>query len=221
MASPTFTPLPTPPNRETSPETFSSDADSFLGALPQFQTDGNTIAAFCETEATTAETSASTAEAARDAAITARNAAQTAESNASTSASNAATSASSAAASAAAAAASASSVEIEEGVWVPTLTSGASSISGYSNAGYIKVGNLVTAWVKMDVVGISSSTILFSGLPYFSKNFGSAIVHYYGIITQSTDFVKMGYSSSTQFVLVSRPNYTDDQYWVQLSYLTY
>lgn len=51
MAAPTFTPLPTPPNRDQSPATFSADADAFLGALPQFQTDGNTIAAYCESQA--------------------------------------------------------------------------------------------------------------------------------------------------------------------------
>jgi len=51
MAAPTFSPLPTPPNRDQSPNTFAADADAFLGALPQFQTDGNTIAAYCETQA--------------------------------------------------------------------------------------------------------------------------------------------------------------------------
>jgi len=51
MAAPTFTALPTPPNREDSPETFSTDADAFLGALPTFQTEGNTLGAYCETQA--------------------------------------------------------------------------------------------------------------------------------------------------------------------------
>ena len=51
MAAPTFTALPTPPNREDSPETFSTDADAFLGALPTFQTEGNTLGAYCEAQA--------------------------------------------------------------------------------------------------------------------------------------------------------------------------
>lgn len=38
-----FTPLPIPPSRQR-PATFSVEADAFLGALPQFQTDGNAIA---------------------------------------------------------------------------------------------------------------------------------------------------------------------------------
>jgi hypothetical protein len=58
MTAPTFTPLPTPPNRETSPETFSADADAFLGALPAFQTEGNALGTFCETQATNAAASA-------------------------------------------------------------------------------------------------------------------------------------------------------------------
>lgn len=58
MTAPVFTPLPTAPSRESSPETFSSDADAFLGALPTFQTQGNTLGTFCETQAGLAETSA-------------------------------------------------------------------------------------------------------------------------------------------------------------------
>lgn len=51
MAAPVFTALPTPPDREDSPETFNSDADAFLGALPTFQTEGNTLGVYCETQA--------------------------------------------------------------------------------------------------------------------------------------------------------------------------
>lgn len=58
MAAPVFTPLPTPPNREQSPETFAADGDAFLGALPTFQTQGNALGAFCETQATNAAASA-------------------------------------------------------------------------------------------------------------------------------------------------------------------
>lgn len=55
MAAPVFTPLPTPPSREQSPETFSSDADAFLGALPTFQTQGNALGTYCQTQANLAE----------------------------------------------------------------------------------------------------------------------------------------------------------------------
>ena len=58
MAAPVFTPLPTTPNRESSPETFSTDADAFLGALPTFQTEGNTLGSYCETQAISAAASA-------------------------------------------------------------------------------------------------------------------------------------------------------------------
>lgn len=51
MAAPVFTPLPTTPNRDASPETFSTDADAFLGALPTFQAEGNTLGTYCETQA--------------------------------------------------------------------------------------------------------------------------------------------------------------------------
>ena len=51
MAAPVFTTLPTPPNRETDPDSFSVQADAFLGALPTFQTEGNTLGAYCETQA--------------------------------------------------------------------------------------------------------------------------------------------------------------------------
>lgn len=61
MAAPTFTALPTTPNREDSPETFNSDADAFLGALPLFQTEGNTLGEYCETQANAALTSANNA----------------------------------------------------------------------------------------------------------------------------------------------------------------
>jgi len=61
MAAPVFTVLPTPPNREDSPETFNSDADAFLGALPTFQTEGNTLGTYCETQAAAALTSANNA----------------------------------------------------------------------------------------------------------------------------------------------------------------
>ena len=61
MAAPTFTALPTPPNREDSPETFSTDADAFLGALPTFQTEGNTLGEYCETQAGNALASANAA----------------------------------------------------------------------------------------------------------------------------------------------------------------
>jgi len=41
MPAPQISPLPTPPSRSQSPETFSVDADTFLGALPDFQAEAN------------------------------------------------------------------------------------------------------------------------------------------------------------------------------------
>jgi len=56
MAAPTFTALPTAPSRQDSPETFNTEADAFVAALSTFQTEGNTLGTFCETQANTAET---------------------------------------------------------------------------------------------------------------------------------------------------------------------
>jgi hypothetical protein len=61
MAAPVFTPLPTSPDRDASPETFSADADAFLGALPTFQTQGNSLGTFCESQANDALSSANDA----------------------------------------------------------------------------------------------------------------------------------------------------------------
>ena len=41
MPAPQISPLPTPPSRSQSPETFSVDADAFLGAFPDFQSEAN------------------------------------------------------------------------------------------------------------------------------------------------------------------------------------
>lgn len=41
MPAPQISPLPTPPSRSQSPETFSVDADAFLGAFPDFQAEAN------------------------------------------------------------------------------------------------------------------------------------------------------------------------------------
>lgn len=48
MPAPHITPLPTPPSRSQSPDTFSTDADAFLGALPEFQTDANAQAGYLD-----------------------------------------------------------------------------------------------------------------------------------------------------------------------------
>ena len=48
MPAPQISPLPTPPSRSQSPETFSADADAFLGALPEFQTDANAQADYLD-----------------------------------------------------------------------------------------------------------------------------------------------------------------------------
>lgn len=60
MVAPQITALPTPPSRQD-PANFSSRADDFLGALPTFATETNTVSDFCETKATEALTSANNA----------------------------------------------------------------------------------------------------------------------------------------------------------------
>lgn len=68
MPAPTITPLPTPPSRSQSPETFSTDADAFLGALPDFATEANDqadylddLAAAVDADATAASNAAAVA----------------------------------------------------------------------------------------------------------------------------------------------------------------
>lgn len=56
----TITPLPTPPSRDD-PTNFSARADDFLGALPTFATETNTVAAEVVTNKNTAVTAAGTA----------------------------------------------------------------------------------------------------------------------------------------------------------------
>ena len=60
MVAPTVTPLPTPPSRQE-PDTFADRSDAFLGALPTFQSELNTLGSYVETEAADVATDASTA----------------------------------------------------------------------------------------------------------------------------------------------------------------
>lgn len=48
MAAPQITALPTPPSRADDPDLFSTRADAFLGALPQFRTEANTQADYLD-----------------------------------------------------------------------------------------------------------------------------------------------------------------------------
>lgn len=69
--------LPTPPSRQT-PSTFSADMDAFLGALPTFRNDANTLATEVESNAATAETAAATATSKAADAVAAASAAESA-----------------------------------------------------------------------------------------------------------------------------------------------
>lgn len=64
MTAPHITPLPTPPSRSQSPDTFSTDADAFLGALPDFQSDANAQADYLDGLADQVTVDAAAAEAA-------------------------------------------------------------------------------------------------------------------------------------------------------------
>lgn len=73
------TPLPTPPNRSMDSSTFTSTADSFLGALPTFGTEINAVASEVSANAVSADVDANTATAQ---ALIAANAAEAALSSA-------------------------------------------------------------------------------------------------------------------------------------------
>lgn len=68
MPYPPITPLPTPPSRSQSPDTFSADADAFLGALPDFQGDANTLAGYLDGVAAGVDADAAAALASQNAA---------------------------------------------------------------------------------------------------------------------------------------------------------
>lgn len=65
-----ITALPAVPSRSSSPDTFSNDADLFLGALPLFRTEANQVAVEAEADAATASSAASTATTQADIATT-------------------------------------------------------------------------------------------------------------------------------------------------------
>jgi len=60
MTAPTITALPTPPSRQE-PDTFSDRSDAFIGALPTFQSELNSLGSYVETEAASVGTDAATA----------------------------------------------------------------------------------------------------------------------------------------------------------------
>jgi hypothetical protein len=64
MPAPNITTLPTAPSRSQSPETFSTDADAFLGALPDFGTEANAQADYLDALAVTVDADATAAVAA-------------------------------------------------------------------------------------------------------------------------------------------------------------
>lgn len=114
MPAPHITPLPTPPSRSQSPDTFSTDADAFLGALPDFQSDANTQADYLDNLADQVTADAAAADADAAAAAASEAAAAASESAAALSETNAAASEAAAAASEAAAALSESNAAASE-----------------------------------------------------------------------------------------------------------
>lgn len=99
MPAPHITPLPNPPSRSQSPDTFSADADAFLGALPDFEADANAQADYLDDladqvtiDAANADADAASALSSKNAALASQNAAALSETNAAASATAAAAS---------------------------------------------------------------------------------------------------------------------------------
>lgn len=68
-----ITPLPTPPSRDQDSETFTTNADAFLAALPDFATEANALASDVNDDAVAAAASQAAAESAETAAVGAAN----------------------------------------------------------------------------------------------------------------------------------------------------
>jgi len=73
MPSPQISPLPNPPSRSQSPDTFSVDADAFLGALPDFQAEANDQADYLDALAIAVDADATVASNAAAVAVGAAN----------------------------------------------------------------------------------------------------------------------------------------------------
>ena len=73
MAYPPISPLPTPPSRSQSPDTFSTDADAFLGALPGLQSETNALASYLDDIGAAVDADAALASVAADIALGAAN----------------------------------------------------------------------------------------------------------------------------------------------------
>lgn len=73
MAAPTIQSLPTPPSRNDEPDVFVTRADAFLGALPTFGSEANTLASFCDGRAASAEQDADSASSSAASAVAAAN----------------------------------------------------------------------------------------------------------------------------------------------------
>ena len=99
MPAPTISPLPTPPSRSTDPANFAIEADAFVAALPEFQTDANAQATYLDALATTVDGDATAAASSAAAALISQNSATSSASAASASATTASNAATAAAAS--------------------------------------------------------------------------------------------------------------------------
>ena len=179
----TITALPTPPSRDD-PANFATRGDDFLGALPTFATETNTVAGEVNSSASAASSAASTATTQASNASTSASTASTQASNASTSASNAATSETNAANYAAALkGTSTTSLAIATGSKTFTTQSGKQwaagqfvvAIDSANSANYMhgQVTSYVTTSLVLDVQSIGGSGTIASWNIYVSGDRGA------------------------------------------------
>lgn len=166
-----ITALPSPPSR-SDPTNFADKGDAFLGALPTFVTQANTLATGTNTNETNAATSATNAaSSATGAATSATNAATSATASA-TSATASATSATASATSATASAASAASAAAIAGAfvststtsWTPAIESRAFTVQAgeqYSTGIFVTIvsASLTSNWGFGQVTAYSGTTL--------------------------------------------------------------
>lgn len=153
----TITALPTPPSRDD-PANFATRADAFLGALPDFATEANALAAAVNADQIAADASATAAASSASAASSSASNAASSASAAASSASNASTSETNASNSATAAATSASNANSSASNAASSASTASTQASNAANSATAAAGSASTASTQATNAANSASS---------------------------------------------------------------